>query len=82
MGPVVDRSQEHLGTSDVAIIPMRRRQLEERAALPGWRAADRPRFGDPVYPLGERAARDPDRRTVAERRCLWRRVRRAALRRF
>ncbi len=28
MGPVVDRSQEHLGTSDVAIIRMRRRMLE------------------------------------------------------
>ncbi len=28
MGPVVDRSQEHLGTSDVAIIRMRRRQLD------------------------------------------------------
>ncbi len=28
MGPVVDRSREHLGTSDVAIIRMRRRQLE------------------------------------------------------
>ena len=28
MGPIVDRSEEHLGTSDVAIIRMRRRQLE------------------------------------------------------
>jgi phthalate 4,5-dioxygenase oxygenase subunit len=28
MGPQVDRSQEHLGTSDVAIIRMRRRMLE------------------------------------------------------
>jgi len=28
MGPIVDRSQEHLGTSDVAIIRMRRRMLE------------------------------------------------------
>ncbi len=28
MGPVVDRSREHLGTSDVAIIRMRKRQLE------------------------------------------------------
>ncbi|MDB5070528.1 MAG: MarR family transcriptional regulator [Candidatus Eremiobacteraeota bacterium] len=28
MGPVVDRTQEHLGTSDVAIIRMRRRMLE------------------------------------------------------
>lgn len=28
MGPRVDRSQEHLGTSDVAIIRMRRRMLE------------------------------------------------------
>jgi phthalate 4,5-dioxygenase oxygenase subunit len=28
MGPIADRSQEHLGTSDVAIIRMRRRMLE------------------------------------------------------
>jgi len=28
MGPIVDRSQEHLGTSDVAIIRMRRRYLQ------------------------------------------------------
>jgi phthalate 4,5-dioxygenase len=28
MGPIVDRSQEHLGTSDVAVIRMRRRMLE------------------------------------------------------
>jgi phthalate 4,5-dioxygenase oxygenase subunit len=28
MGPIVDRTQEHLGTSDVAIIRMRRRMLE------------------------------------------------------
>jgi phthalate 4,5-dioxygenase len=28
MGPVVDRTREHLGTSDVAIIRMRRRMLE------------------------------------------------------
>jgi phthalate 4,5-dioxygenase len=28
MGPVVDRSSEHLGTSDVAVIRMRRRMLE------------------------------------------------------
>ena len=28
MGPIVDRTQEHLGTSDIAIIRMRRRMLE------------------------------------------------------
>ena len=28
MGPIADRSQEHLGTSDIAIIRMRRRMLE------------------------------------------------------
>jgi phthalate 4,5-dioxygenase oxygenase subunit len=28
MGPIVDRTQEHLGTSDVAIIRMRKRMLE------------------------------------------------------
>jgi phthalate 4,5-dioxygenase oxygenase subunit len=28
MGPITDRTQEHLGTSDIAIIRMRRRMLE------------------------------------------------------
>jgi phthalate 4,5-dioxygenase oxygenase subunit len=28
MGRIVDRSQEHLGTSDIAIIRMRKRMLE------------------------------------------------------
>jgi phthalate 4,5-dioxygenase oxygenase subunit len=28
MGPIVDRSQEHLGTSDIAIIRMRKRMLD------------------------------------------------------
>jgi phthalate 4,5-dioxygenase oxygenase subunit len=28
MGPIVDRTQEHLGTSDIAIIRMRKRMLE------------------------------------------------------
>ena len=28
MGPIVDRAQEHLGTSDIAIIRMRKRMLE------------------------------------------------------
>jgi phthalate 4,5-dioxygenase oxygenase subunit len=33
MGPVVDRSQEHLGMSDIAIIRMRRRMLESLRRL-------------------------------------------------
>ena len=28
MGPIVDRTAEHLGTSDIAIIRMRKRMLE------------------------------------------------------
>ena len=28
MGPITDRTQEHLGTSDIAIIRMRKRMLE------------------------------------------------------
>jgi hypothetical protein len=28
MGPVVDRTREHLGTSDIAIIRLRRRMIE------------------------------------------------------
>ncbi len=33
MGPIVDRSRERLGTSDTAIIAMRRLLLEESRAL-------------------------------------------------
>ena len=32
-GPIVDRSREHLGTSDIAIVKMRRRLLAEARAL-------------------------------------------------
>ena len=40
MGPIFDRSREHLGTSDIAIIRMRRlmldhaRELEQRGRIP------------------------------------------------
>jgi len=63
MGPVVDRTQEHLGTSDVAIIRMRRRMLEglrrfeagepligQDAAIP----YDRLRGDQGVIPIAER----------------------------
>ncbi|MBS0518386.1 MAG: Rieske 2Fe-2S domain-containing protein [Proteobacteria bacterium] len=33
MGPICDRWNEHLGTSDIAVIAMRRRMLEEARAL-------------------------------------------------
>ncbi len=33
MGPIYDRSTEHLGSSDLAIIAMRRRMLEAARAL-------------------------------------------------
>ena len=47
MGPVVDRSQEHLGQSDVAVIRMRRRMLEAVRAF----QADKPLIGqDPSIP--------------------------------
>jgi hypothetical protein len=32
-GPIVDRTREHLGTSDIAIIKMRRRLISEARAL-------------------------------------------------
>jgi len=47
MGPITDRSQEHLGTSDVAIIRMRRRMLEGLRAF----QAGKPPIGiDPSIP--------------------------------
>ncbi len=33
MGPICDRWNEHLGTSDIAVIAMRKRMLEEVRAL-------------------------------------------------
>jgi phthalate 4,5-dioxygenase oxygenase subunit len=50
MGPIVDRTQEHLGTSDIAIIRMRRRMLE---------AVRRYQNGDPL--IGQEAAIPFDR---------------------
>jgi phthalate 4,5-dioxygenase len=62
MGPVVDRTREHLGTSDIAIIRMRRRMLE---ALRRFEAGeplighdtaipfDRLRGDQGVIPIGE-----------------------------
>jgi phthalate 4,5-dioxygenase len=49
MGPIVDRTQEHLGTSDVAIIRMRRRMLEALRRFD----ANEPLIGhDPAIPFG------------------------------
>jgi phthalate 4,5-dioxygenase len=62
MGVVVDRTQEHLGTSDVAIIRMRRRMLEalrrsEAGETPLGQDADVPyerlRGDQRVIPIGE-----------------------------
>ena len=39
MGPMVDRSQEHLGTSDRAIVTMRRLLLEATYAIENGEAA-------------------------------------------
>ena len=48
MGPIVDRTREHLGTSDVAIIRMRRRMLEALRRL----EAGEPLLGhDPATPF-------------------------------
>jgi phthalate 4,5-dioxygenase oxygenase subunit len=53
MGAIVDRSQEHLGTSDVAIIRMRRRQLEN---VRRYRAGE-PLIGhDPAIPFARLAS--------------------------
>jgi phthalate 4,5-dioxygenase oxygenase subunit len=48
MGPIVDRTREHLGTSDVAIIRMRRRMLE---ALDGFERDGTLVGQDPSIPL-------------------------------
>jgi phthalate 4,5-dioxygenase len=49
MGPVADRTREHLGTSDVAIIRMRRRMLE---AVRGFEADGTLIGRDPAIPHG------------------------------
>jgi phthalate 4,5-dioxygenase oxygenase subunit len=51
MGPMVDRSQEHLGTSDRAIVTMRRLLLEATYAIENGEAA---RGADPVTHRGVR----------------------------
>jgi phthalate 4,5-dioxygenase len=47
MGAVVDRSQEHLGTSDIAVIRMRRRMLQN---VRGHEAGEAPIGTDPAIP--------------------------------
>jgi phthalate 4,5-dioxygenase oxygenase subunit len=54
MGPIVDRSREHLGASDLAVIRMRRRMLE---AVRAFRAGAEPLGLDPAIPY-ERIATD------------------------
>jgi phthalate 4,5-dioxygenase oxygenase subunit len=49
MGPIVDRTGEHLGTSDIAIIRMRRRLLD---ALDRFEAGEPPIGQDPAIPYG------------------------------
>jgi len=49
MGPIADRTQEHLGTSDIAITCMRRRMLE---ALRGFREGKTPMGIDRTIPYG------------------------------
>jgi phthalate 4,5-dioxygenase oxygenase subunit len=49
MGPVVDRSREHLGASDVAVIRMRRRLL---GAVRAFQAGEAPLGLDPTIPYG------------------------------
>lgn len=67
MGPVVDRTREHLGTSDVAIIRMRRRMLE---GLRRCEAGEAPIGTDPAIPYD---------RLIADQRVIpidvpWQRV--------
>jgi phthalate 4,5-dioxygenase oxygenase subunit len=47
MGPIVDRTREHLGASDVAVIRMRRRLLE---AVRAFQAGGEPLGLDPAIP--------------------------------
>jgi phthalate 4,5-dioxygenase len=49
MGPIVDRTREHLGTSDIAIIRMRRRMLE---AVGRFQRGETLIGHDPTIPLG------------------------------
>ena len=49
MGPIVDRSREHLGASDVAVIRMRRRLLQAVRAV---QAGEVPIGLDPAIPYG------------------------------
>jgi phthalate 4,5-dioxygenase len=48
MGPIVDRTREHLGTSDVAIIRLRRRLLE---AVTRFQRGETPMGQDPPAPF-------------------------------
>ena len=66
MGPIVDRSQEHLGTSDRAIIAMRQLLLEASDDVEPGRA---PRGSDPqtyraVRPVDGFVQRDAEWRDV------------------
>jgi phthalate 4,5-dioxygenase oxygenase subunit len=54
MGPIVDRTREHLGVSDVAVIRMRRRMLD---AVRAFQAGASPLGLDPAIPY-ERLATD------------------------
>jgi phthalate 4,5-dioxygenase len=47
-GPIVDRSREHLGTSDVAVIGMRQRMLRAAREL---QAGIEPPGLDPTFPF-------------------------------
>jgi len=73
MGPIVDRTAEHLGTSDIAIIRMRKRMLEASAAS---KTASRSSASIPACPTTRSAANSSSssRTTLAKRRRLRRRV--------
>jgi phthalate 4,5-dioxygenase oxygenase subunit len=49
MGPIIDRTREHLGASDVAVIRMRRRMLD---AVRAFQAGGQPLGLDPSIPYG------------------------------
>ncbi len=53
MGPIVDRTREHLGASDVAVIRMRRRLLD---AIRAFQAGAEPLGLDPAIPYDRIAA--------------------------
>jgi phthalate 4,5-dioxygenase oxygenase subunit len=66
-GPIADRTKEHLGTSDVGVIALRRRLLKALCGLQAGHEPPEPRrgYGYRVYPLANLANHDVSFEEVA-----------------